>query len=146
MLYLLDTDHVSLIQRNNSEGQLIQARLQNIAPDDYGVSIVTYMEQIDGRLVKINGAKTEAAQVNGFRLLHENLRFYKTIAVWDFTPKAATVYSFLRSQLRQVGTQDLRIASIGLANDAVVLTRNVRDFSKVPGLTVEDWTVPESSE
>jgi predicted nucleic acid-binding protein len=35
---------------------------------------------------------------------------------------------------------DLRIASIGLVNRATVVTANSTDFSKVPGLTIEDWT------
>ena len=36
--------------------------------------------------------------------------------------------------------KDMRIASIALANNAIVVTRNHRDFSQVPGLTIVDWT------
>jgi predicted nucleic acid-binding protein len=44
----------------------------------------------------------------------------------------------VRNRVR-IGTMDLKIASIALANDATVLTCNARDFSKVPNLRIEDW-------
>ena len=41
----------------------------------------------------------------------------------------------------RVGTMDLKIAAIALANDSTLLTRNIQDFSKVPDLKIEDWSV-----
>jgi predicted nucleic acid-binding protein len=56
---------------------------------------------------------------------------------WD--ENAASYFQELRSDRVRIGTQDLKIASIALANDALLLTANSRDFEKVPGLHVEDW-------
>ncbi|MEO5802504.1 MAG: type II toxin-antitoxin system VapC family toxin, partial [Verrucomicrobiota bacterium] len=39
----------------------------------------------------------------------------------------------------RIGSMDLKIACIALAHDATLLTRNVNDFSQVPGLRVENW-------
>jgi tRNA(fMet)-specific endonuclease VapC len=50
------------------------------------------------------------------------------------------VFDDLMTRRFRVATMDLRIAAIALANNSVLLTRNVRDFGKVPGLTTEDWT------
>ena len=58
----------------------------------------------------------------------------------SFDAAAADRFDSLRAARVHVGTLDLRIAAIALANDKTVLTRNVRDFRKVPGLRVEDWT------
>ncbi|WP_395093979.1 type II toxin-antitoxin system VapC family toxin [Armatimonas sp.] len=139
-LLLLDTDHLSLLQRGGSESETLRERLKLVAPDDYGVTIITYMEQVEGRLAEINKAQTPAAQTAAFLGLHETLTLYQTIAVWDFTPQAAALFFLLRSQKIRVGTQDLRIACIALANNATLLTRNQRDFERIPGLTFEDWT------
>ncbi|MDG3495500.1 type II toxin-antitoxin system VapC family toxin [Pseudanabaena catenata USMAC16] len=47
----------------------------------------------------------------------------------------------MRSQKVRVSTMDLRIAAIAISNNLVLLTRNTGDFSKVPSLITEDWTV-----
>jgi tRNA(fMet)-specific endonuclease VapC len=41
-----------------------------------------------------------------------------------------------------VGKNDLRIASIAQVNNAIVVKRNVRDFNRIPGLQIEDWSQP----
>jgi tRNA(fMet)-specific endonuclease VapC len=61
--------------------------------------------------------------------------------VLDFTEIAFEQFQELTRQKVQVGTQDLRIASIALSIDATVVTRNRRDFERVPGLKIEDWSI-----
>ena len=61
--------------------------------------------------------------------------------VLPFDEAAATVFTSLRAQRIRISTMDLRIASIALSRDMAVLTRNLSDFRKVPGLKVADWTV-----
>lgn len=139
-IFLLDTDHVSVLQRDGTDSDILRERLAGIAPDDYGLTIVTYMEQVEGRLADINKARTPELETAAFLRLHENLTFYHNIAVWDFTPQAAAIFALLRSQKVRIGTQDLRIASIALAYDATLLTRNRRDFERIPGLKFADWT------
>jgi len=46
----------------------------------------------------------------------------------------------LQASRVRIGTMDLRIAAIAIANDATLLTRNLSDFGKVPGLRAEDWS------
>jgi tRNA(fMet)-specific endonuclease VapC len=63
------------------------------------------------------------------------------IPVRPFDASALAEFDRLRAEGVRIGTMDLRIASIALASDAKVITRNLRDFGRVPGLTAEDWTV-----
>jgi tRNA(fMet)-specific endonuclease VapC len=56
--------------------------------------------------------------------------------------RAATEFARLLSPRLRIGTMDLKIAAIALTQDATVLTKNLKDFGRVPGLRVEDWTRP----
>lgn len=57
----------------------------------------------------------------------------------DFQQLAADHFVTLRKSGIRVGTMDLKIASIALANDALLLSANLIDFERVPGLRLENW-------
>ncbi len=59
----------------------------------------------------------------------------------EFNDAAYNYYQSLRQQKIQIGTQDLRIAAIALVNQAILVTRNYKDFRKVPNLSLQDWTI-----
>jgi tRNA(fMet)-specific endonuclease VapC len=79
-------------------------------------------------------------QIEAYRRLKTQLRNYSSIIVLDFDETAATIVQSLKQAKIRVGTQDLKIAGISLAHAATLLSCNLRDFGKVPGLQVEDWT------
>ncbi|MGH9834285.1 MAG: type II toxin-antitoxin system VapC family toxin [Blastocatellia bacterium] len=60
--------------------------------------------------------------------------------ILDFDERAAEEFQRLKKQRVRIGTMDLKIAAIALAHNATVLTRNLRDFNKVPDLKAEDWS------
>ena len=142
MIYLLDTDHISELQGSAVAGRRLIARLGRIAPDDYGTTIVTFEEQIRGRLAQaaVSKATAAASDVVFYARLNNTLRFYHNIAVWQYTQEATLRYEALRAAKVRVGTLDLKIAAIALSAGATLLTRNVRDFAQVPNLLLEDWT------
>ena len=67
-----------------------------------------------------------------------------TFSITDFNDKAAICYGDIRAYLEKIGTMigpnDMLIASIVLAEEGVLVTHNVKEFSKVPNLKLEDWT------
>lgn len=140
MIYVLDTDHNSLLQRGGSKALTLQSRLRLLGADDYGTTIVSYEEQCQGWLDNINRAQTPEARVNAYAQLKSSFRFYLGIAIWDYDTVADTIFVALTKAKVRVGTKDLRIASIALANDATLLTRNTQDFARVPNLRFEDWS------
>ena len=75
---------------------------------------------------------------------HERLRiFFAALPSLPFDDAASEVYGRVRARLAAqgvpIGPNDLMIASIAVANDLVLVTRNVSEFRRVPGLRIEDW-------
>jgi tRNA(fMet)-specific endonuclease VapC len=88
----------------------------------------------------ISRAKSRRELVRGYAILHQILVDFSTAQVLAFDDAAARIFEELRIQRVRVGAMDLRIASIALSRDLTVLTRNLVDFQRIPGLKVADWT------
>jgi tRNA(fMet)-specific endonuclease VapC len=69
----------------------------------------------------------------------ETVRFFGSIQVILYNARCEQQFQALRSQRVRVETQDLRIAATALAHGFILVTRNRRDFARVPGLPIEDW-------
>ncbi len=140
-MLVLDTDHLSVLEWEASPTtQRLLKRLSLIAPEEAATTIVNFEEQMRGWLAYLSRARTLPQQVEAYRRLKRHLDNYRTIVVLDFGLHAATEFQRLRKRHRTLGTMDLKIAAIVLANDATLLSRNLTDFRKIPDLKVEDWT------
>ena len=111
------------------------------SPSDFTYSIVSFEEQARGANAFVGAARRPLDVVQRYRMLEMVLSDFTTMKVLPFDEKAAETFDSLRSQRLKVGTMDLRIASIALSNQLILLTRNARDFDKIPGLVTENWTV-----
>lgn len=140
-MIVLDTDCLSLLERERilESSKLIKA-LEAHPDEEIVTTIITYEEQMRGWLAFIRKCRSLSEQVNGYERLHRFLASYRSTPVIGFDHKAATIYRDLKDQKIRVGTMDLMIASIVIANSAVLVTRNLSDFELVPGLRAEDWT------
>jgi tRNA(fMet)-specific endonuclease VapC len=137
-LYLFDTDTLTLYERMHP---IVVRNVFYHLADDIRVTSVTVEEQISGWFATLRAARApqqvEAAHVR----LSETVR---VLAGWDilpFTAFASVRYQTLFRQRLNVGGNDLRIASIALEFGATVVTRNLRDFGRIPGVQFEDWSV-----
>jgi len=141
-MVVLDTDHLSLLERRNSpEWRRWQTRLQQVPPRERVATIVSYEEQTRGWLAYPAKSRTPAQLVDGFRRRKVQLENYCGLIILPFDELAAAKYEYLQLAKVRVKPKDMQIAAIVLANDALLLTRNLRDFGRIAGLKVEDWTV-----
>jgi tRNA(fMet)-specific endonuclease VapC len=139
MLYILDTDHMTLWQHGHP---LVLAALERTPLTDRAVTLISLTEQIQGWLAAMSRAQGELQVANSLQRLYDTIRFYNLLQVIAYDAAAVSEFERLRSAKVRIGTQDLRIASIALSRNAVIVTRNLRDFNKVPGLQVVDWSAP----
>jgi tRNA(fMet)-specific endonuclease VapC len=138
-MVLLDTDLLTLLERGGSSALSLQVRLDELPRSDVATTIVSYEEQSRGWMARISQAKSKAQLAFMYRTLSEHLDTFCEIPVIPFDDRAIDIFFELRNPVR-IGTMDLKIAAIALANDATLLTRNLSDFRKVPDLRVEDWS------
>jgi tRNA(fMet)-specific endonuclease VapC len=111
------------------------------ADDEVAVCIVSFEEQMRGWLAYIAKSRSLDQQIGGYARLHAMLDDFNTRPVLDFDQRAAAEFERLNRLKLRIGTMDLKVAAIALANDALLLSKNLIDFRKVPGLRVKDWTV-----
>jgi tRNA(fMet)-specific endonuclease VapC len=138
-MYILDTDHLSVLDRGGTQAQRLTQRLANVRSNQVVASIISYEEQMRGWLSYIAKAQTIEQQVEAYQQLKRQLANYCRIPVLEFDQSAAQEFQRLRKVYPRLGTMDLKIASITLVNQAVLLTRNSADFGQITGLSIEDW-------
>jgi tRNA(fMet)-specific endonuclease VapC len=93
-----------------------------------------------GWLSVIASSRNQSNEVVAYQRLQAMLRFFNEIPVLDYSGVDAARFADLRRSKLRVGSMDLKIASIALSHDGLLLSSNLRDFQKVPDLRVEDWT------
>jgi tRNA(fMet)-specific endonuclease VapC len=80
---------------------------------------------------------------NPQKSLNIQLLFFRQFISLPFDDSCAEIYGKVRTDLEKKGTSissnDIQIASIALANDLILVTHNVREFSRIEGLKIEDW-------
>lgn len=139
---IVDTDVLTIWQRASGlEYDRLKARITAYGQGLY-VTIVSFEEQMKGWLAYAAKAKEPEQYVVAAGRLHALLADFCDRNVLDFDDRAAAEFRRLKAMKVRIGTPDLRIAAITLANRATLVTRNLRDFRKVPGLRAEDWTRP----
>jgi tRNA(fMet)-specific endonuclease VapC len=136
-LSVLDTDHLSLILRGHSK---IRDRLTAVPPEQVAITIITAEEQLRGRLAQVRKAARGDARSLAYSYLHKAINDLAKLNVLDYDAASDRIYQELTQRRLRLGSQDLRIAAIVLANNSTLVTRNYSDFSKVPGLILDDWT------
>lgn len=130
--YMLDTDTCSYIMRRSPLAVL--KRLAKVPVDDVCISVITKSELLFGVEVSPKRKQDEAALA----------AFLRYVEVLDFPDEASSHYARIRGDLKSrgamIGANDLFIAAHARSLGLTLITNNTREFKRVRGLSIENWT------
>jgi tRNA(fMet)-specific endonuclease VapC len=137
-MYLLDTDTLTHLHAGNSN---VLARLKSVIDVEVGITIITKVEVLRGRIDYLVKAESGASLLKAQELLSRTETLLSELLIIPIDRSASIEFDRLRdiSKFRKIGRADLLIASITLANRATLVTRNLRHFKQIPGLKLENW-------
>jgi len=131
MIYLLDTNICIYIIKNKYIE--IAKKMNKIGIENISVSSITIAEMEYGI------AKSSRPQEAESKLYE----FLVPFTIVDFNTNSARYYGKIRNELNTkgtpIGSMDLMIASIAMASDMKIVTNNVKEFERIPGLQIENW-------
>ena len=137
-LFVVDTDILSLYYHSDAA---VVRRLRARPQAELAISVMTVDEQLSGWYTVTRQARKTEQLVEAYSQLAEAVIRLATWRILPYTESAIARVSHLKTLKLNIGVMDLRIAAIALDHGAVVVSRNRRDFSRIPGLIVEDWSV-----
>ncbi len=131
MIYLLDTN--PCIRYLNAKSDTVRRRIESAGDEQLVVCSVVKAELFFGAVKSISPEETSASQ----------RQFLSRFVSLPFDDDAAETYAGIRADLESqglpIGSNDLMIAAIALANNLTLVTHNTAEFERVKGLRIEDW-------
>jgi len=131
LVYLLDTNVCIVYLKGRS--QKVRGRIDELEAEQIAVCSVVKAELFYGSMRSNNPEKN----------LNLQKSFVSQFVSLPFDDSCAEFYGKVRADLEKKGTpissNDVQIASIALVNDLILVTHNIREFSRIDGLKIEDW-------
>jgi tRNA(fMet)-specific endonuclease VapC len=139
-MIVLDTDHVTVLSHpDDPKNARLTASMEASGEPAFATTIITVEEHFRGWLAEINRLRDVHKQMRAYDRLLWVFNFFRRWRIESFDARAADEFTRLRTAKVPIGTMDLKIAAIALVHGAKLLSANLRDFRKVPGLQVESW-------
>jgi tRNA(fMet)-specific endonuclease VapC len=137
-LYVLDTDILTLYRHGHA---LLKQRIEDDPSLDLAITVISVEEQLSGWYTMLRQVTQPPDLARAYQELADSTQFLGGWDILSFTEPAIVRYDHLVTQKLNVRKADLRIAAITLEHGGNLVTRNLRDFRRVPNLVVEDWSI-----
>jgi tRNA(fMet)-specific endonuclease VapC len=137
-LYVLDTDIFSLWRTAHP---IVSQRVSSCPHTDLAITIITVEEQLSGWSAQLRRVRKIDDLARVYQQFTESVSKLAGLPILSFTEPAILRYQHLKTLRLNIGGYDLRIAAITLEQGGILVSRNLRDFQRVPNLVAEDWSV-----
>jgi tRNA(fMet)-specific endonuclease VapC len=137
-LFVLDTDILSLYYEGHAT---VCQRVHLHQPNELTITVMSVEEQLSGWYTLLRQAKKQDQVVHAYQRLIDTVRFLARWPILPYNDPAIVRYEQLKAMKLNIRGTDLRIAAITLEGGGILVSRNLRDFQRVPNLVVEDWSV-----
>jgi tRNA(fMet)-specific endonuclease VapC len=137
-VFVLDTDILSLYQEGHAT---VREHIAATPPTDLAITILSVEEQLSGWYTYLRRATQIENVAAAYQGLTDTTISFRAFAIFTFDRASILRYGSIRKLKLNVRKMDVRIAAVVLEKNAVLVTRNARDFKHVPGLSIADWSV-----
>lgn len=137
-MQILDTDTITHLHAGNTK---VVENLKKTNDSDIRIAVITRIELLRGRFEFLLKASGKEELIRAQKLLNRTEELLSQIPVVPVDEKSGIHFEKMIQikKLRKIGRADILIASIVLSNNAVLVTRNIRHFRQIPGLSVTNW-------
>jgi tRNA(fMet)-specific endonuclease VapC len=135
--YVFDTDILTQFQEGHP---IVLQRFNQHQADRISITVLSIEEQLSGWYTELRQAKNPQRLAWAYRRLAQSVRMFSHFEILEYDTSAMHRFANFRKLKLNIGNFDLRIAATVLEHQAILVTRNTRDFCKIPGLRIEDWS------
>lgn len=137
-MFVLDTNHLREFTAASAAGIRLRQRMQACS-EAIVTTVITAEESLRGWLARVNAADSPEHLVLAYSKLDQLIGDLGRLVRLPLDADAVERFQSFRKDGVRIATLDLRIACICLEHDATLLTRNIRDFGRIPDLKIENW-------
>ena len=135
--YTLDTDTTTLLLRGHAE---VCAHAAAVDAEQLSVTIITVEEILTGWYSQIRRAKNDAQALRAYASLQQAVEFLGRVRILPMDEEALEQFHAFRKGKYRIGSNDLRMAAIAKRHGVTLVTCNLGDFKRLPGVKFEDWS------
>ena len=136
-LFVLDTNILSLFQHGHAN---VTKNILKHSPSELAITVISVEEQLSGWYTLIRRSRKPEQLAMAYESLAQAVPFLAAWRILEFPVQAQDRFQQLKGIKLQIRANDLRIAAITLEFGGILVTQNIQDFQRIPGLIIEDWS------